>query len=732
MTRAHTCPTDYRPSSALAGPLLLWLILLLAGVPVPALCFAESAPSQRIVITDATGAYPLGARLAILEDPGKTLTLEDVMHPDRTARFRPSTEDVPGFGFNRSAFWVAIDIERRTSSDEGWVLEFDYAPMQLIDVYTVSGDGRVSHQRGGARTPIHAREFPHYKHVFPIALPMDAVTRLYVRTETHGSQNIPLALYRLDSFAVKSSIDAASLSLYTGVIIALFFYNLFLYYNIREASYLYYLGSMVSFLMTILSIRGVAQAALSDVWPGLSDNILPLSVGLGNAFGGLFTAAFLESKRIMGRWHLLMIAFIVTGVIAGIAPWIIGYRTGMILGAGLTMIHPVVALIFAVVAVRKGNSAARYYLIAWTMFLISSMMYALKTIGWLPSNILTENALVWGSAAEVILLSIALSARMRTMKEQMDAAQAATLTAQQESITNKQIALDTVQKYNARLETDVKQRTEELIATQQKLIASEKMSALGVFTAGMAHEINNPANFASVGVQNAMAQTDSFSRFVGDLLSDDADADIRREFDDHSHKIRQSHTTIHEGIQRIERVVRQLRADHPEGHTGMQAADVIASLESAWSTLAPTVTRRIRTVIDAEARPRVPCNIAELHQVFLALLSNAAHAIEDAASHRSDATEGMIDVKAYTDNETLIITVTDNGIGIPADRLDKIFDPFFTTRTVGRGSGLGLSMARDVVLRHGGTLDASSTPGQGSTFSLRLPLHGAGLTSSVS
>ena len=217
------------------------------------------------------------------------------------------------------------------------------------------------------------------------------------------------------------------------------------------------------------------------------------------------------------------------------------------------------------------------------------------------------------------------------------------------------------------------------------------MAALGVFTAGMAHEINNPANFVAAGAQNAEVQLSQLQGFVGELLDDDADPDIRGEFGNHFRKLGDSLGVIRTGITRIEHVVKHLRATHPEGDAGMQTANVVESLESAWRVLSPTVKTPLVLSTQFEARPEVPCLVAEIHQVFLALLSNAAHAVEDAVATNGPEYRGEIRLASHQADGKLVITVSDNGIGIPADKLDKVFDPFFTTKAVGRGAGLGLA-----------------------------------------
>jgi len=116
----------------------------------------------------------------------------------------------------------------------------------------------------------------------------------------------------------------------------------------------------------------------------------------------------------------------------------------------------------------------------------------------------------------------------------------------------------------------------------------------------------------------------------------------------------------------------------------------------------------------------VACNIGELNQVFLNLIVNAAHAIQDSGK---DAATGCITVATRTVGETVEVSIADNGCGVPPENLSRIFDPFYTTKEVGRGTGQGLAIARSIVVdRHKGRIDVSSIPGVGTTFAVCLPV----------
>jgi signal transduction histidine kinase len=112
--------------------------------------------------------------------------------------------------------------------------------------------------------------------------------------------------------------------------------------------------------------------------------------------------------------------------------------------------------------------------------------------------------------------------------------------------------------------------------------------------------------------------------------------------------------------------------------------------------------------------PLIECYIARLNQVFMNLLVNACHAIED---------KGEIGIKTGIEDETIKIEISDTGKGIPEDVTDKIFDPFFTTKPVGQGTGLGLSISHGIIEQHKGEISVKSKVGEGTTFSIKIPIH---------
>lgn len=281
---------------------------------------------------------------------------------------------------------------------------------------------------------------------------------------------------------------------------------------------------------------------------------------------------------------------------------------------------------------------------------------------------------------------------------------------------------EVIEAHNRELEGKVIERTTQLVETQQKLVSQEKMAALGVFAAGMAHEINNPANFVSVGAQNTQHQLDNLQQFITDLLSEDADPDLQAEFGRRFDKLHQSVDVIKNGIERIERIIKSLRASYPDMVTEAHPVNIVEMIIPAWNVVAPNLSCVVEFVTHLESHDEVQGIAPEFNQVIMAVLSNAGHSIEERAAIESPGWTGRIEATSRLHAGILEIDITDTGTGMPDRVLTKIFDPFFTTKPVGKGSGLGLSMAREVIQRFNGTIAAESTVGHGSRLLIRFPV----------
>jgi len=266
----------------------------------------------------------------------------------------------------------------------------------------------------------------------------------------------------------------------------------------------------------------------------------------------------------------------------------------------------------------------------------------------------------------------------------------------------------------------------ELKQLQSQLLQSEKMASIGQISAGIAHEINNPIAFISSNIRTLYDYLEKYSAYVHQLdekidatankvLSADRQAlkdKIQLDYllEDSSDLIEESL----EGISRVMTIVKDLKEFSRADNGEWVSTDVRRGIDSTLKIIHNEIKYAIE--IERNYSPQTPdiiCQPMQLNQVFLNLLINAAQAIEG---------EGKINILvAPLDDEHLMIKIKDNGQGIPDEALTTIFEPFYTTKPVGQGTGLGLSVSRDIIAAHGGQITVKSELGKGTTFTIVLP-----------
>ncbi|HEU4382685.1 MAG TPA: PAS domain S-box protein [Anaeromyxobacteraceae bacterium] len=238
---------------------------------------------------------------------------------------------------------------------------------------------------------------------------------------------------------------------------------------------------------------------------------------------------------------------------------------------------------------------------------------------------------------------------------------------------------------------------------QARLQVAERLAALGMLSAGVAHEINNPLSFVSANLSWLQAQVAKAGPALGT-----ARAEVEAAFAD-----------VLQGAERIRCIVRDLQAfSNGSDRDEAQPSDVNLALEFPLRVADGAIRHRARLVKDLEPVPRVAAGASLLGQVFLNLLLNAAQAIPPGR-----AAENQIRLATRYDQASgrVLVEVADTGAGIRAEDLSRIFDPFYTTKPAGVGSGLGLFVCQGIVTALGGEIAVESRPGAGSTFRVWLP-----------
>lgn len=298
----------------------------------------------------------------------------------------------------------------------------------------------------------------------------------------------------------------------------------------------------------------------------------------------------------------------------------------------------------------------------------------------------------WGEADEIGRLAVIFEEMRRSLRDRLRSTESINVDLERE-VRRRTEALE---QRNAELH----EALEKLRRAQDNLVRSEKLASMGRLVAGIAHEINNPVN----AVINSLGPLEDAVKRIAN--GEGAPAEVAKEAEEIL-------AVVQRGASRTKAIVQALHG-YARGDDSVQRDVNLARSVDETLGLLQHRLRRVKVVKDVEPSVVIRGFPGQMDQVLMNLFTNAAQAIGDR--------DGTIRVTALNQDTRVLLTVSDDGPGIPKEVLPRIFDPFFTTKDVGEGSGLGLSIVHGIIERHGGHIDVESEPGLGTKFVLSFPL----------
>ncbi|HEY9161416.1 MAG TPA: ATP-binding protein [Desulfomonilia bacterium] len=272
------------------------------------------------------------------------------------------------------------------------------------------------------------------------------------------------------------------------------------------------------------------------------------------------------------------------------------------------------------------------------------------------------------------------------------------------------------------LEIKVRERTEELKQAHTIMLQQEKMASIGSLAAGIAHEINNPMGFISSNLRTLSKYFSKAKEMLSHYRSavssipelDEATREKWKQlkldfvFEDSMSLIDESLS----GVERITVIVKNLRAVSHIDDTEIGIMNINSEIDSIICLLAHETPFGTKFIRNYSAIPGLQCRLGLLSQAFLNILLNALQSRHDGL---------IVTIDTTSDEESVYITIADNGPGIAEDIKDRIFEPFFTTKDVGKGQGLGLTTAYDAITSHNGSIEVENK--NGAVFKIKLPIR---------
>lgn len=668
----------------------------------------------------------LGMDIDVFTDKSQRMTINEVAAlPD--SAFTPSQRATPNYSFSPHHFWLRLRVHWQDADRGSYTLWQQYPLTDHFTLYRPDGSGGYSASATGDQLPFKHRELPTRAFGFKLTPQAGQTETYFIELHGAGTINIDLQLNSEASSIASTETRHLLLGLYYGGLLALLLYNLVLFSTLRESIYLYYTLYVGGLGLSFFYINGLA---FRYFWP---DNLWMNTGFLMFTFLSMhaqaqFTRKFLNIRR---EWPLLDTFFLLFIVLNGLSFISIFFASESFLFPNsqyIAFFMAVLCLTAGISLWSRGYKPARYFTIASGCYVTGMLVYVLQNFGILPTSTLTNYAVQIGSSFELVLFSFALADRINHMKDEKRALEAA---------SRKQLL-----EHAQTLEFKVHERTQDLlkslravndkhtalISTQQQLVQAEKMSSLGGLVAGVAHEINNPANFTRLAAENLERDIDRLQDFLKTLTDDNSDPSLLSELDSRFDRLEKQLALIHDGTGRLTHIVGDLRSFSRLDESEAQIASPDAGLQATLNLVRAQYGDRIEIRQEC-AQPEAAgfCYPAALNQVFMNLAVNACQAIlERAAQEGRGVPAGCLHVttslQQRTDGPWWCAEFHDDGVGMNAITQSRIFEPFFTTKDVGAGTGLGLSVSYGIVRKHNGDITVHSTVGSGSCFSVQLPL----------
>lgn len=680
------------------------------------------------------GLLGQGFEASFYRDASNKLVLNDLARQ----QFTPSQTDIFNFGIDNATYWIKI-TPKQTKDFDNKFLFVDQSRLLTAELYYLTKSGRS--------VPIETYQSYRYasnevaqKKIFKLPNRLEPGDHLYLVLRSQEAFVAPLRIIDEAALQETFSLRGIIFGFYTGIMVIMFVYNLFLFIIIRDKSYLYYIFYILFTWLTQISIQGYASEYL---WPAQSviDNYsVVLFSSLTLVFTSLFTLSFLNTKVFSKTWHKLISIFFVLTLINLIILYFAGISTSLLTMQFLTVSGTIMALAAAsFVYFKRHFKPAGYYLVAWSVLLIGAILFIMKDYGVIPYNNFTIYLMQISSAIEVMLLSFALADKINFFKKENEVAQAQALNT---SLENQKL----IREQNVLLERKVQERTEELQNinstlnvtltnlkdTQSQLVDAEKMAALGQLTAGIAHEINNPINFVTSNIKPLELDIKDLKEIIERYEGIDFDGDVKAQIEDIEdfkkqidlHFVNNEITSllsgISEGAKRTAEIIRSLRNFSRVDETDMKPIDLNEGLQSTLVLVRNNLPDNLTVIKEFGNLPKVECLPGKINQVFMNLVSNAIQAIKSKSIQNE---EEFLTIKTWYQDQEVKISIKDTGIGMTEEVKHRIFEPFFTTKDIGEGTGLGLSIVFSIIEKHKGHIEVFSTFGEGTEFIITLSVN---------
>lgn len=398
-----------------------------------------------------------------LEDKKGELSIDSVLIEDTQKMFRPLNGRSAGFGLTKSDFWIKLSLENPQKYPIKRLLKFDYPLLDNVTFYLSNPDGTYSKKISGDSVAVALHEKKDENILFSLTMQPQSKETLYFHIRSNSSMDLQLYLMSDENYYASQVTKTALLGIFYGGAAIMILYNFFLFLSLRERSYFYYVIFQIANILTLLALSGVAFRYLWPDYPEINNTIIPFLIVLAHVLAIMFTRTFLDTKALLPKQDKVLLFILAFSFVTLFLTTLLDYYHGLILSVIVLFITTSSLVSVGLIAYFRYNvRASKFYLIAWLLLFIGTMLTGMKNIGLLPINFFTTWGTQIGVFFELLLLSFGLADRINVIRLQKERFQ-------EEAAQKAKILTNVLRKSKEELEGEVKERTEELSLANQEL-----------------------------------------------------------------------------------------------------------------------------------------------------------------------------------------------------------------------------------------------------------------------
>lgn len=361
--------------------------------------------------------FSLENKVQYLVDRRGDMTFDEIYTGENNARWLTTSGEIFNKGFTSDVYWFRFSFENQSISPSGLLLEVGYPLLDSIDFYMTSTDSEpelVKHYHAGDMLPYAERLIDHPNFVFPITTTSHSTFDIFIRVQTTSSMQVPLKLWTRDEFLGKQQPELLFMGLLIGVMAIMSVYNLFLFFAVKDKSYLFFVVCLVNYALVIAILMGIAFPYLwpNSVW--WNDKSLVVSACLTMTGLSQFSKYFLNMEINSPRGKRLLDACSISLIALAIGSLFLPYFVTIQITAAFVIIAPLTAYLAGIKIYRKGIVSARIFVIAFSSLVVTTIVFALNKYGILPRSNFSEISMHLSSIVVICLLSLALADRINT------------------------------------------------------------------------------------------------------------------------------------------------------------------------------------------------------------------------------------------------------------------------------------------------------------------------------